>query len=313
MNSVDILIPIHGHGKFLVETLKSVQQQTYSGQIRVICALDRAESQVLETLVTWQDRIDILVLQSRAPGISNALNTALDVSNADFVFRLDSDDLMDPKRIESQVKEMISGNLLILGSNALIVNQDGVQISQLRMPLDPDSVRATLDFANPFVHSAVCFKRSQISTTLRYRKFYEPAEDFDFWLRILEYGQGQNLPAFLTRYRIHDEQISVKNRRRQIIAREAALLSAKIRKAHGTELNMVFDSIDAWYNDRELGPSFVKKIQIAIESKFSNRTSGRRMNYMLFGIVNLIIRPKRSLKRILMVVRYKSMRNFSFL
>jgi glycosyltransferase involved in cell wall biosynthesis len=312
MIPVDVIIPIHGDGAFLDQTLESVERQTYLGKIRVICALDRVEDSVLTKLELWKKRLDIFVIESGKPGISNALNRAIDISDAEFIFRLDADDLMEQSRIEDQLRVMISQNLGILGSNATLINQYGKEFSKLQMPTTYDAVRSTLEYANPFVHSSVCLKRNVLGQHLRYRNFYEPAEDFDLWLRILEQHKGQNLSTYSTRYRVHQGQVSVNNRKRQIIAREACLRSARLRGLSEVELDKSFESLETWYHNRVFGPSFFTRYQVSIEARFRNRTSGLRSGWIVFGLLTAIINPKIFFKR-LRLFFVSHLRSHSFL
>lgn len=276
MSIVDVIIPIHGNGGYLNSTFESIEAQDYPGSIRVICVLDRVETRVLDTINGWSNRLNLKVIYSEGQGISKALNTGIHESSARYIFRIDDDDTMSFDRIRKQIEKMesVGSRLAILGSGIIKIDHDGNSLSHLFFPSKAKNIRSVLNYGNPFAHSSMCIRATSIQNRFEYRAFYEPAEDFDMWSRILDLWEGENLHECLTSYRIHSNQISKLNQLRQLIAREAVIESQKIRRIGGVELNDRYENIIEWFEDPIEGPSaktkFRVKAEYFIRSKFSS-------------------------------------------
>jgi hypothetical protein len=73
-----------------------------------------------------------------------------------------------------------------------------------------------------------------------YRPVFEPAEDFDLWIRFAENHEVDNLPERLLEYRIHRGQVSYRRAKQQALSTAAAMRSAALRAAG---LHDVYDEV----------------------------------------------------------------------
>jgi hypothetical protein len=74
--------------------------------------------------------------------------------------------------------------------------------------------------------------RSALNAVGGYRPDYEPAEDFDLWLRLAEVGELAVLPGRLLRYRVHPNSVSKTRARQQGTAQWRALIDAVRRRKY---------------------------------------------------------------------------------
>jgi glycosyltransferase involved in cell wall biosynthesis len=238
----------------------------------------------------WSNRLNLTIINSKGMGISNALNTGINVSGASYIFRIDDDDLMAPNRIRIQIEEMEKRrpSLAILGSGILKIDSTGNLVSTYSFPAEDNEIKSMTKYGNPFAHSAICIRASLIKNSFEYRSFYEPAEDFDLWSRILDSYEGANLTEFLTSYRVHFNQISSVNQYRQLIAREAVIESQRLRRLGQTELNLIYGDLDEWYNDATRGPSRFKKFKLGKEYFIRTKCANRSLFRILLGFFILI-------------------------
>src|ERR1019366_3068239 len=63
-----------------------------------------------------------------------------------------------------------------------------------------------------------------------YRKALLDADDYDLWLRMSERSRLANLGKPILRYRIHPDQVSVRNLRHQVLCVLAARAAASLRR-----------------------------------------------------------------------------------
>jgi len=104
---VSIIIPFKNTAHFLPECLDSIVNQTYIDW-EVLAVNDHSTDTSLELLTSYSQRDKrIKVFQNNGNGIIPALQTAFAQSSGGFVTRMDSDDIMEPNRLEVMVNSLI--------------------------------------------------------------------------------------------------------------------------------------------------------------------------------------------------------------
>lgn len=101
--SISIIMPVYNSANYIISTLQSVINQTYQNFDLLLvddCGLDNSIA-MAESFLVGQgfDRYKILRHEVNG-GPSQARNTGLKYSNADYVLFLDSDDFLEPRCLE---------------------------------------------------------------------------------------------------------------------------------------------------------------------------------------------------------------------
>lgn len=105
---VSVIVPTYNYAHFLWQTLACVQMQTYGNWECVVVDDGSTDNtrKVVEDFMREDARIRY-VFQPNA-GLSAARNTGLRESRGQFVQLLDSDDLIEPRKLESQVAFLLT-------------------------------------------------------------------------------------------------------------------------------------------------------------------------------------------------------------
>ncbi|MCR9227138.1 MAG: glycosyltransferase [Flavobacteriaceae bacterium] len=104
---VSIIIPFKNTAHFLLECLDSIVSQTYTDW-EVLAVNDHSTDKGLELLTSYSQKDQrIKVFQNNGNGIIPALQTAYAQRSGEFVTRMDSDDIMEPNRLEVMVNSLI--------------------------------------------------------------------------------------------------------------------------------------------------------------------------------------------------------------
>lgn len=206
MNNVDVIIPVHGTPIYLLETIQSIIDQQFINKI--ILVLDRVDQEYFLNLGINQN--NLIIVESSTPGIVSALNIGLQISEAEFVARIDSDDIMEPGRILMQLDFLVSNpNCVCVGSNIEIFGGNfGHKIK--KYPTSHKKIVKQLLYQNAVAHPSVMFRRKAVLDAGSYRPFFEGSEDYDLWFRLSKIGELNNLNNPLTRYRANPGQYSSK-------------------------------------------------------------------------------------------------------
>lgn len=106
---VSIITPTYNCGKFIEETIKSVQAQTYNYWEMIIvddCSSDDTRA-IVERFSQKDSRIKYYCLPTNS-GAAIARNTALRMAIGKWIAFLDSDDLWLPDKLEKQLRFMVN-------------------------------------------------------------------------------------------------------------------------------------------------------------------------------------------------------------
>ena len=104
---VSIIMPTYKCGRFITESIRSVQSQTYQNWELIIVDDCSADGTVEEVLQFKQEDSRIHLFQNRTNlGAAVARNVALKNAKGRWIAFLDSDDLWEPTKLEKQIKFM---------------------------------------------------------------------------------------------------------------------------------------------------------------------------------------------------------------
>ena len=206
---VTVIIPVHGTCPYLKFTILSIHAQTFK-DFRVILVNDRASSDVNNFMLSLckKDKIFSLI-SSTGIGISNALNTGLRNTRSKYVARIDADDLMNEDRLRKQVSFLDSHpRIHLIGTQMNFIDADGRRIGRTFYPSTDRFIKRILNFQNCLGHPSVMIRTETIKSFNGYTSFYDGAEDYELWTRIIQDNQVANLKERLTSYRISDFQMT---------------------------------------------------------------------------------------------------------
>lgn len=113
MPAISIIIPVYNTEKYLKECLDSVIAQTFSDWELIIVDDGSTDGspQICEEYASRDERIN--VIHKANGGFSSARNAGLDASKGDYLFFIDSDDIIRPNTLDHLFKNAIDNNCLI--------------------------------------------------------------------------------------------------------------------------------------------------------------------------------------------------------
>jgi glycosyltransferase involved in cell wall biosynthesis len=212
MPTVSVIVPAYNAARFVVASLESVVNQTFS-DFEVIVVDDGSTDETAALVQPFARRDGRFRLMHRPNGgIAAARNTALTEARGEFIALLDSDDLWMPVWLERQLGILrhrpdigvLSANCLNLGSSA-----DG-------KPLKPVGHGAIIDLTLLDLirfEDSVCiqsvFRRAVPDAIGWFDASFRSSEDYDFWLRAAAGGFRVSFnPTPLGYYRRRPDSVS---------------------------------------------------------------------------------------------------------
>lgn len=105
---IDVVIPVRNGELFIQRALMSVRAQSF--KVNKIIVVNDGSTDGTEEIVRsqWGYGDDLVLVSNQPTGLSNARNTGIKLSNADFIALLDCDDLWTESKLLNQVKHLES-------------------------------------------------------------------------------------------------------------------------------------------------------------------------------------------------------------
>jgi len=126
---VTIIIPFHNRRELLVETLASVQKQTYTNWECILVDDHSTDGSlaIAEQYAKVDGRFRATILPEPKRYVSAARNYGLKIALGEFVAFLDSDDLFLPDKLQFQVNEFFRNPVLdVVTCQYATLNEDGL-------------------------------------------------------------------------------------------------------------------------------------------------------------------------------------------
>lgn len=205
---VSIILPVYNGARYVKQAIESVLQQTFL-DFELITVNDGSTDESLQIIKSFTDaRIKIINQDNK--GLIATLNTGIELSQAEYIARIDSDDIWsDVNKLAKQMKYLFENPAcVVLGSWAKIIDENGKEISSLRYSETDREIRSEILTKNCFIHPSVVFNKD---TCLRAGGFNEQekyVEDYGLWLRMGQFGKFANIPECLMSYRIHQDSVT---------------------------------------------------------------------------------------------------------
>lgn len=206
---ISVIIPVYNAELYIKESIDSILNQTFTN-FELIIVNDASKDDSKKIIASYTDNRIIFIDNLENKGAANSRNIAIKQAKGKYLAIMDSDDISLPNRLEVQYNYLESHNdVLVVGSFYKIINQSFVSDN---LPVSANEVSLFSLLYSPIANpSAFIRKEVLLRHNLKYNSKYEPAEDFDLWTRILDYGDIVNITEVLLNYRIHDNQISTVN------------------------------------------------------------------------------------------------------
>lgn len=121
---ISVIIPVYNREKLVEECLDSLIAQTYKN-LEIILIDDGSTDNTLNICKKYANndsRFKIIELSHK--GVSSARNTGLDAAQGEYIFFIDSDDVIHPLLLEALYHSMKENNAEIAGSPLLNVSEN---------------------------------------------------------------------------------------------------------------------------------------------------------------------------------------------
>jgi len=220
MPLVSVIMPVHNPGRFLTPAIRSILHQTYSHFELIIVddsSTDRSWEIIKQFRATHPNIIKAFQSKTKLNEAGNAAtNMGLLHAKGQYIARMDADDIALPTRIEKQIKYFSTHpDTILVGTQALVINQRNAIIGKKSMPIEHDAIYNQYGIIHPIIHPSVMIHRALLPNPNKlYACKYGINDDYYTFFSLLSYGKFANLPELLIKYRVHTNNSSLNNLKR---------------------------------------------------------------------------------------------------
>lgn len=220
---VSIIVPCYNYARFIPETLACLKNQTHTNWECIVVDDGSSDNsrEVVQPFVEEDSRYKYIYQDNT--GLPGARNTGIKNATGDFIQFLDSDDLLEPKKFEMQLKAFREHPEADIVYSGLRYFPDG----------QPDALRYSMDWRNRpwtltksgkgrallkhFVTSCIIMppmpllRREALEKTGLFKRDLRSCEDWEFWFRCARLDLNfvyQDAPGTLSLMRMHDTSMT---------------------------------------------------------------------------------------------------------
>lgn len=264
---VSVAMVTRNVARFLPEAIESILNQRLQDLEFVI--VDFGSSDNSKEIIAKYAAIDqrIRFHQVEECGLAAARNRACFFAKGRYIAIQDADDVSLPNRLDLESSFLEKRpDVGLVGSAIQRIDETGKYLETVSgLPTEDNEIRREMETWNPFWQPTVLMRREAFVKLGGYREAFPPSEDYDLWLRISELYKCANLPDVLVKYRIHNDQLSFRRRKQQILSMVAAQVSASLRREGKRD---PLDSID------ELTPATLAQMGISEDRQMTSLAAG---------------------------------------
>ena len=220
---ISVLLPVYNAEKFLHEAIDSLLRQTFC-DFEVICINDGSTDDTLKILDNYANNDSrIKVFSKKNAGIlSKTLNFGLKrcSANAQYIARMDADDICLPNRFKEQYEFMESNPDVDICGTSMIVFNENPKISKEYIGAQPEFPSLYNIFnQKDLMHPTVFFRAKFIHKNNILYDTSSKADDKELWMRctVVYNAKIQNIKKPLIKYRLRESSLSNNNQNKKLL------------------------------------------------------------------------------------------------
>jgi glycosyltransferase involved in cell wall biosynthesis len=203
---VAVLLCAHNAERYIKEAVDSILAQSFKN-FEFIIVENGSTDKTWEIIKSFKDS-RIKAFQTPIKQLSFNLNFGMLQTEAEYIARMDADDVARPQRLQRQVAFLDSHpDIDVVGAAFELFGENLNKRKIVLMPQSDSQIRKKLPFRFCFCHPTVMFRRDTILAAGGYQGS-SSCQDVDLWLRLSRDKNIKfaNLPDVLLDYRIHSGQ-----------------------------------------------------------------------------------------------------------
>jgi len=204
---VTIGIPFYNNETTILDTVRSVFAQTYQNW-ELFLINDGSTDRSIEKVYRIKDRRVNIIDDGKHRGLVYRLNQITGLANGELIARMDGDDLMLPKRVEMQVKLIMSDRTIdVVDTAAYTMDEKSTPVG--KRGLEPIGKEENAPLKRMLLLHGSILGRKDWFARHPYNPDYIRAEDYELLCRTYRHSRFERVPEYL--YVIREGNVNIAN------------------------------------------------------------------------------------------------------
>lgn len=204
---VSVVMSVFNREDYIKTSIDSLLNQTFR-DFEIIIVDDCSTDSTVKIIESYTDSRIRLIKNSENKGLTHNLNRAIELSNGEYIARMDDDDICFPDRLEKQVKFLDKHKKIDLVCSQAVFFGDKKGAMSLLIN-NSDYIKNYICYRNVIIHPSVMFRKS---SCISYDESFVKAQDSEAWFRelVINGKKAGYISKPLLNYRHHKGQTNVK-------------------------------------------------------------------------------------------------------
>lgn len=210
---VSVIMPVYNEDKYLSYAIESVLSQSYIN-FEFIIVDDLSTDSSFQICKKYQEKDKrIILLKNKVHlGIGATLNHAINKTKGEYMARMDADDIMSKYRLEKQIQYLKSHkDFVCVGSWMKEINDNNNIIGKRTPPLDHHKIYESMFYTMGIQNPTLMINKKFVPKDFDWCKTDGILDDLDLLFKLVNFGKFANLKEYLMQYRIHENNLSLKD------------------------------------------------------------------------------------------------------
>jgi glycosyltransferase involved in cell wall biosynthesis len=211
---ISVIMPVFNAERYIADAIQSILDQTFTNFEFIIindCSADNS-LEIIRHYANIDSRI-LILNNDKNLGVSRSLNRGINISKANYIARMDADDVSFPNRFEKQINFLEENiDIGVLGTSAVIIDESSSEISSITLPKNHNLIVWFMCYACPLIHPSVMIRKEIFEVVGLYDSYFSSAQDYDLWSRAINITKFSNMTEKLLYLRKHNDNNSNKNK-----------------------------------------------------------------------------------------------------
>lgn len=209
--NVSIVAANYNNGKYLNDFIRSVDESSVLPKELIIID-DGSTDDSIKILEDFSKLEYLIIIKfDKNRGFCEALNEGIKTASADYILRVDPDDIIIETRIKTQFDFLEKNkDIDVVGSNVIYFHNDTKkEVFRSNFPTDFPSIKSSFIRGEHGVQHPSTMIRAKVMKQYKYRQENFKAEDYEIFALMIKDGHKfANINEPLTKMRIHDLSVS---------------------------------------------------------------------------------------------------------
>ena len=215
--AISVVMAVYNEEVSLTQAIESILQQTYQN-FEIIIVDDNSNDNSTNIIAAYaKNDTRITVIHNEINmGLAESLNIGIQHTKAEWIARMDGDDISLPQRFEKQMAYLQAHPDIDVLSTALIdMTPENEPFGKRSIPEQHNQLAWRTLWASPAFHGTIMMRKNKFLQSGGYKKG-EILEDVELWSRMMQYARFAALPDYLYQYhRTRNEFDKIQDERKE--------------------------------------------------------------------------------------------------